>query len=64
MRLKDLPLRVTALTSAVLLVVPAALVLLVPPALLLAQGLGTPCGLAWLAAASFLCYAALRQTRF
>jgi hypothetical protein len=29
-RLKDLPLRVTALTSAVLLVVPAALVLLVP----------------------------------
>lgn len=30
------------------------LVLLVPPALLLAQGLGTPCGLAWLAAASFL----------
>ncbi|MBW0172813.1 MAG: hypothetical protein KXJ50_10750 [Vulcanococcus sp.] len=30
MRLKDLPLRVTALTSAVLLVVPAALVLLVP----------------------------------
>ena len=30
------------------------LVLLVPPALLLAQGLGTPSGLAWLAAASFL----------
>ena len=30
MRLKDLPLRVTALASAVLLVVPAALVLLVP----------------------------------
>ena len=30
------------------------LVLLVPPALLLAQGLGTPCGLAWLAATSFL----------
>ncbi len=30
------------------------LVLLVPPALLLAQGLGTPCGLAWLAAASLL----------
>ena len=30
MRLKDLPLRVTALSSAVLLVVPAALVLLVP----------------------------------
>ena len=30
------------------------LVLLVPPTLLLAQGLGTPCGLAWLAAASLL----------
>jgi putative nucleotidyltransferase with HDIG domain len=30
------------------------LVLLVPPALLLAQGLGTPSGLAWLAAASLL----------
>ena len=30
------------------------LVLLVPPALLLAQGLGTPCGLAWLAAATLL----------
>ncbi|MCP9774206.1 HDIG domain-containing metalloprotein [Cyanobium sp. WAJ14-Wanaka] len=30
------------------------LVLLVPPTLLLAQGLGTSCGLAWLAAASLL----------
>jgi putative nucleotidyltransferase with HDIG domain len=30
------------------------MVLLVPPTLLLAQGLGTPCGLAWLAAASLL----------
>jgi putative nucleotidyltransferase with HDIG domain len=30
------------------------LVLLVPPALLLAQGLGTPCGLAWLAAGTLL----------
>ena len=30
------------------------MVLLVPPTLLLAQGLGTPCGLAWLAAGSLL----------
>jgi putative nucleotidyltransferase with HDIG domain len=56
--------RQALLALATLLVVPGVtlwlgplaspLLLLVPPALLLAQGLGTSCGLAWLAAASLL----------